>query len=257
MKMTLLQMTQSILRSIKGEEVNSITDTEESTAVADIIREAYYSMISTQDFPELGTLFSLTASGDNTKPVLMTTPNNIASIVWVRYNRRTNNDDKDIWQNLIYMDLQDYLDKMTALNPDDSNVGTMSITVDTNTYVIYYRNDVSPRYFTSYDDKTLLFDAYDSAVSATLEQSKTSCYGYVDPTWTVSDSFTPLLDGQQFDILLKDAKAMAWQEIKSITNQEAIRAGRFGRIKAEAKKHRVNYKNAGEYWSAYPNYGRK
>lgn len=258
MKQTLLQMTQTLLRSIKGEEIDSITDTAEALAVADIIREVYYSMISTQDFPELGTVFNLTASGDNTKPVLMTVPDTIVAMDWLKYNRRTINDTKDVWTQLIYMELPDFLKRQALLNPTNTWVGTLSLTVNgSDTFSMYYRNDQSPMYFTSYNDKTLLFDGYDSAVSTTLEQVKTEGWGYVDPSWTVSDSFTPLLDSQQFDILLKDAKAMVWQELKSIENQGAVRSARFGRIKAEAKKHRVNYKNRGEYYTSYPNYGRK
>lgn len=258
MKQTLLQMTQTLLRSIKGEEIDSITDTAESLAVADIIREVYFSMISTQDFPELGTVFNLTSSGDNTKPVLMTVPDTIVALDWIKYNRRTITDTKDIWTEIKYMELPDFLKRQALLDPTNTWVSTLALTVNgSDTFSMYYRNDMSPMYFTSYNDKTLLFDGYDSAVSTTLEQSKTECFGYVDPSWTVSDSFTPLLDSQQFDILLKDAKAMVWQELKSIENQGAVKAARFGKIKAEAKKHRVNYRNRGEYYTGYPNYGRK
>ena len=41
MKMTLLEMTQKVLGSIKGDQVDDVSETEESSLVADIIQECY------------------------------------------------------------------------------------------------------------------------------------------------------------------------------------------------------------------------
>jgi hypothetical protein len=82
-------------------------------------------------------------------------------------------------------------------------------------------------------------------------------YGYTEPTWTASNSFVPTLDAQQFNILLKEAKAMAWQELKSIDNAKADLSAKRTRMFAERKKNKINYSRTGTYYSNFPDYGRK
>lgn len=257
MKYTLLEMTQAVLRSIKGEEVSNITDTQESIDVARIIKECYYGIISVQDFPELKSLFQLTASGDNDLPCYMTVPTNVLAIDWLRYDKRINGETKAQYEDVQYLPLHDFLKLTQNLNPEDDDVFEMEVTIQGNTHVFRVRNNRAPTYYTSYNDDVLIFDSYDAEVSTTLEASKTSAFGLIEPTWTESNSFVPTLDAQQFDILIKEAKAMAWQELKSIENRKAELQARKGHIKAEAKKHRVNYKRPGAYYEDYPNYGRK
>ena len=61
MKYTLLDLTQAILRALGSDEVNSISDTTEALDVANIVKEAYYTIISEIDFREQSGLFHLDA----------------------------------------------------------------------------------------------------------------------------------------------------------------------------------------------------
>jgi len=256
MKYTLLELTQRVLSSIKGEEINSISDTAESLAVVDIIKECYATLIAQQDFPEQKTLFSLVSSGDSNKPVLMTIPEDAYGIEWLKYNGVASGDTDPVWQDVKYLQLKDFLDYTQQFNTSETDVSSMSITLGDSTISFKYRSDGAPKYFTTIDDNQLLFDSYDTAVDSTLQSSKTIAYG-LRISWTTADTYTPDLDSQQFAILLKDAKAMAWQELKSVDNVAAARQGRDLRIAAEYKKTRANYKNMGYYYDQYPNYGRK
>lgn len=85
MKLTLLEMTQSILSSMGSDEVNSISDTTESLQVADIIRQTYMNMIGRYDLPQHNQLFQLQPSNDATRPTLMTFPNGVVRIEWMKY----------------------------------------------------------------------------------------------------------------------------------------------------------------------------
>lgn len=255
-KYTLLELTQAVLRSIKGEEISDISDTTESLAVVDIIKECYYNLISNTDFPELYTLFELTASGDNNLPVKMSIPSTIAGLEWVKYNW-----DEDAvnpnWVTIKYLPLRDFIEMQNMLDLEADEVAEMNLTVGSDTIQFKYRNDKMPEYFTSIDDTTLIFDSHDVDLDTTLQKSKTMCYGLTEGTFTASNSFTFGIDSQQYDTLLKEAKAMAWQELKSIENTAAMRSARKNRIKAEVKKYRSNYSKGGYYHTLYPNYGRK
>ncbi len=85
MKLTLLQMTQSILSSLSSDEVNSIADTTESMQVAEVIRQTYFNIISRVNFPEHDQLVQLEPSLDLTQPVIMYIPDGIGKVSWIKY----------------------------------------------------------------------------------------------------------------------------------------------------------------------------
>jgi hypothetical protein len=85
MKMTLLDMTQSILAAMGSDQVNSIGDTVESTQVAEILRQTYYNMLGRYDLPEHNQFVQLISSTNPAQPTLMTMPDGISRIEWVTY----------------------------------------------------------------------------------------------------------------------------------------------------------------------------
>lgn len=258
MQYTLLELIQRILSSIKGEEVNSYDDTAESLVIRDIVKECYFNIVATQDFPELKTLFELNASGSNVKPTLMTLPSNVVGLEWVKYNVVKKDETADNYQYVRYLPLQDFLEMNHSLSLNETNVFTMTVSTGSLDEIdFYYKNDQAPSYYTTYDDKTLIFDSYDAAVDSTLRKSKTICYGLKSSVWEDANTFIPPLDAQQFNILLKEAKAMAWEELRQMTNATATLQARRAKIAAEKKKDRVNYNHKSYYHSNYPNYGRK
>src|SRR3546814_4993160 len=71
------------------------------------------------------------------------------------------------------------------------------------------RTDAAPTYFTSFDDKTLIFDSYDSAVDSTLQKSKVQVYAYTIPAWVHADDAIPDLPEMAFSVLVEEAKIRA------------------------------------------------
>ena len=96
MKYTLLQMTQDILSNMSSDEVNSISDSSESLQVATIIKQKYYDIISRGDLPNHNQLFQLNASLDSTKPTLMTVPDGIGHIEYIKYYDSNPLDSSDV-----------------------------------------------------------------------------------------------------------------------------------------------------------------
>lgn len=258
MKYTLLELIQRVLSSIKGEEVNNYDDTAESLVVRDIVKECYYNLLSQQDFPEHNTLFELNASGDNTKPTVMFIPDNVISLEWVKYNKETTEDTDPAFMEINYLPLKDFLQMNHSMSLSESNVSSFTIdTGNSDSIDFLYRDDKAPDFYTSFDDHTLIFDSFDLTVDTTLKKNKTLCFGMKEAEWEDDNSFTPDLDSQQFSILLKDCKYMAWQELRQTENMAALRDSRRSRIAAERKKTRSNYNHKLYYYTEYPNYGRK
>ena len=85
MKYTLLQLTQDILSNMSSDEINSISDSAESLQVATIIKQKYYDIVSRGDLPEHNQLFQLNASLDPLKPTVMTVPDGVGHIEYIKY----------------------------------------------------------------------------------------------------------------------------------------------------------------------------
>lgn len=257
MKYTLLGLVQSVLRSIKGEAVNDITDTQEAMDVADIVKECYFTIVSRMDLPETKNFYELDATGSILTPVLMSMPDTAYSMEWLEYNCATlDNPDPD-WRQLEYMQPLEFLKYTDTFDITDANVTQMLLPFSGTTIRLKYRKDRAPTCYTSSNDDEIYFDSFDSTVESTLQKSKTRAFGVYNIPWTVDNTFIPNLDAHQFQLLLKEAKAMAWQELKSIENGAAVKSARQLMISAKGKRDRVNQKSLGYYYDYYPNYGRK
>lgn len=68
-----------------SDEVNSINDTVEASQVAECIRTSYNSMVSRLNLPANNQLIQLTASGNSAQPTLMTIPDGVQRMDWLKY----------------------------------------------------------------------------------------------------------------------------------------------------------------------------
>lgn len=254
MKYTLLDLVQTVLSSMDSDEVNSITDTVEAQQVAKVVRTAYYDIVTRDNLPEHFTLVTLDPSNDLTKPVIMYLPDEVSQLLWLKYDCHTVSDTRLTRRNMQYQDLQTFLDRMDMLNTSDTNVASFTHTVGADTFTIVYQNDHAPTYYTSFDDHTFIFNAYDAAVDTTLQKSKTLGYGITNIPWTMADTFVPDLNDQQFALLLNESKSLAWAELKQAQNPKAEQAAKRGWTNLQRNKTAANPVSQ---LDRLPNYGRK
>jgi hypothetical protein len=170
MKYTLLEMTQRILSSIDGDEVNSISDTVEAEQVAFIIQSVYYDIASSMELPEHETLFSLDASADYDKPVLMTLPTGVTDLQWLKYDKRDAELDQSEWRDIPFCTLEDFLTRMQGLEEEPTH---SKITPST-TYIGDF--DIDPAKAFDEDDGTVL--AADTAQATLTTSEEGTWIGY-------------------------------------------------------------------------------
>lgn len=254
MKYTLLELTQRILESMDSDEIDSISDTIESTAVSNIIKETYWYLVTNLDLPAVDGMFQMTPSGDNTKPCLMKLPSNVVNIDYLKYKKVESG--KSDFLPLMYIPLEDFLERTLGLDETSTNVSTMVVSVDGSNFTFKFYNDRNPEFYTTLDDVTFVFNGYDSSVDSTLQGAKTLGYGKKIPTFTMEDSFLPKLDPEQFQLLLNESKTQAFAELKQSENSFSQNRARKTFIHNQKNKYKV----PGPY-SAHarrdPNYGRK
>ena len=233
-KKTLLDLTQSILNDMNGDEVNSISDTLESQQVAQIIRDTYDEIIASRSWPHLNRLISLTPHG-TARPTHMDTGESWVYMDFIKYNVRTQTATKDDYDDIWYMKPEDFIN---LVNQRDSSASDIDTVTDPSGISLYIVNDDRPRYWTTFDDEVIVFDSYDSQVETNLQESKTTCYGNVEPSWTQSDGFTPDLPAKAFPYLLAEAKSVAFNALLQVGNQKAEQQSRRQRVWHSRQKWR-------------------
>lgn len=260
MKYTLLELTQDVLSSMDSEEINSISDTTESQQVVKIIKTVYDDIISRAGIELHKTPFNLIASADNTKPVLMYKPDNISNIEWLQYDKRMDGETAPNWGPVHYLPFEDFMRLTNGSNLDDDNVFAMTFTASGFTTTFMYRNDVAPTYYTSFDDHTMVFDAYDSDIDDTLQSNKTLGYGQRNLVFVESDTFVPELQADQFALLLNEAKSLAWAELKQTTHAKAENTAKRNWLHLARTRQHIPvpaFNNYAHPRLDSPNYGRK
>jgi hypothetical protein len=274
MKQTLLELTQGILSSISGDEVDSINDTVESTQVANILKDAFFDLVTKVDLDEHNNLFNLTSTSDFS-PTMLERPDNVETLLWFKYNKRLTPFDGefpvgempvgdsrdltsniDVWDYVNYLPPHEFLDLVSGFDQESPYTGSFNYNGNSYSTTIYYRTDKGPDYWTSFDDKFLVCDSYDQYVDEFLRTNKTNCFGKLSPTWIHEDTFIPDLDTQQFVLLRNEAKAIAWAELKQASNTKAEKKVRDGFIQMERDRKGLPAKD--KVWDrTLPNYGRR
>lgn len=231
-----------------SDNVNSITDTQESIQVAQIVKDTYYELISKRDWPHLKQLFTLDNISDTDRPNYLSIPTGVYEMEFVKYNKRKSTDTRDKYQEVDYLDPDNFLLKQNQLNETLSNVTQVT---DSTGVKYNIRNDRAPEYWTSFDDNLIIFNSYDSGVDTTAQGSKTQCRGVIEPSWSAVDGFTPDLPAEAFPLLLSESKSTAFLLLKQVANE-----------KAEQKSQRQQRRLSRKSWRAkggtrFPDYGRK
>lgn len=251
---TLLDYVQSIASSLESDAINSINDSIESQQIANVVRNAYYDIISRQNIPEHYTFFNLQPSLDNTKPTLMYVPDNVSKVLEIKYNTATATDTHPIYSQVTFMNQYDFFNQILSFDPTADGYSSFVQTIDTSTFTFFYRNDRGPSYYTTFDDNTLVFDAYDSNVDTTLTSAKSWGYGRKIISWTMTDAFIPFLQEQDCQLLMNEAKALAWTEMKQSQHPKAEQNARRLLLRSQKNKSAAD---AESDFDKLPNFGRK
>lgn len=232
MRYNLLKMVQLILSAMDSDEVDSIEDTVESKQVVDVIEVTYNDIVSTIDFPDKWDFFQLQPSLDVTKPTLLSVPDNVGRIEYIQYETEDSGSDNLDYRTIRCSDRFEFLRRMDKLfNTADSPTRLYSydyLNDDGESFKIQGYNDVQPNYYMTPNNRTIIFDNFDASQGSTIVGARTRCYGMMIPSFVRNDTFVPDLDPRQFTLLLNEAKAQAFIELKQIENTKAEKRAKKG-----------------------------
>lgn len=217
MKITLLEIVQDVLNDMDSFPVSSISDTVEAEQVAQIAKSTFYDLVSQRDLDFHRRTFQLN-SGNSTRPTHCALPNKVKRLTVLKYNKRTSTDTRDKYEDVTYLYPDQFLSKLNERVSSDSNVDSIT---DPGGITLLIRNDSAPTYWTSFNDQTVVFDSYDSDVDSFIQNSKTQCIGFIEPSWSATDSAYPDLPEEMFSFYLNEVKSRAFYTLKQMTNEKA------------------------------------
>jgi hypothetical protein len=229
-KMTLLEMVQDVLNDMDSDEVNSISDTVEATQIANICRSVYYDVITTFELPEHSELVTISGLSDSTRPNFMDA-NSVTKIKELRYNVSETIGELE-YKLIDYVLPDEFIQRIVTRDTSSSEV--IVVTDPTSGISLPILNNKMPSYYTSFDDRYLCFDSYDSSIDTTLQTSKSLVLGTKLPSFTMTNDATPDMDDSIFPYYLAEVKSRALSLLKG---------GADPKVEQFARKHRYFQRN--------------
>ena len=217
-----------------SDPVDSIDETVEAIQVADIVKEAFFELMSQRDWPFLFNTGSLQGLGDVNNPTKMKMPDTWKKVKWIKYNKKT----------ITYIDPESFTEMI-------DNRSELAGVINANGYVI----NADPIYWTSFDDTFIVFDGFNNSAESTLQASNSKAYAAIAPTWSHVDSFVPALPEKFFPTLLAESKSQAFVNLKQQSNNREERKAQRGRMAMRNEAWRND--EASIKFNRKVNYGRK
>lgn len=207
MRLTKLKIVQMILSAIDSEDVSSITDTVEAEQVAVLVDTIYDDLNGEFPWPHLRTEGVLEVT---TTPHIMKLPQEVLTINNVYY--------KGKHPPVTYIEPEEMTQKLFSRNKSLPNVdGNGAYT------------DRDPRYWTSYNDRDIVFDSY---TGAGLVEALTYTDVYRTPAPMLNDNDYPDMPDRFHNIIFQGACADAMYSLKGDVTGFNIWRNRYKQNKA-------------------------
>lgn len=247
---TVLELVQDILNEVGGDEVNSIADTIEATSIATLFRRIYFEIVDNNSLPSTGSLRALVALGDVNLPNVMRLDDDASAVKFIQYDVRLDPSDEKAYRDITYLCPHDFVTHVNQ-NPSGDTTNFQVVQWDANVPLIISKVK-GPTYWTSFDDRYIVFDSYDSNVDSTLQSSKSIYLSETRPAFLVEDDFVPVLPDNLENMLY-------------IRTLGRYLAGQYDKVnpKVEREENKIQVRSQRNKWrqgrqtDTGPDYGRR
>ena len=194
MKLTLLQIVQDMLSSTDSENVSSVGETEDAGMCVNIANREFEKLISKYRWRHTRAFGKLDTTSNNHEMKVPTTAIAIVHDPVYYKNDR-----------VYYMEPDRFLAYTIERNTSESNI------TEVNHVKVY--TDRNPQHYTSFDDETLVFDAYPTASGLVSDDFDVILYTHPTSRLTSDGEFFDL-PPQAYSALVERCVSVAMLEIK-------------------------------------------
>lgn len=254
MATTLLDVVQIILSDANGDDANSITDTVEASQCAKIVASVYEDIVVEYDLQAVKQLFRLDGMADTDKPTHMKIPEEFHSVEWIKYDNRNQVADAPAFTTCNYLYPADFIDLCNHRRVGSDNVFAST---DPSGVVINVFTNRHPQHYTLFDDRTVVFDSFNSSVESTLYQTKTQAYGQKSSRLVLADTSLINLPQELVTLLVNEARSTYFDVHAGGSTQKIEQRASRSRVRAQRIRHTM--RNNKEQFESHtgPSYGRR
>jgi hypothetical protein len=250
--MTVLEIVQNIASALDSDNVNSISDTVESYQIAMVVKETYYELLAALNIPSNDSLIELTGLADTTKPNYLKIPDTTKQIKWFKYDYVSNGLTGQ-YVAINYVEPEEFILRSVG-NTSLANSPPYTQVHDYSGVIFNILNTQDPTCWTTFDNSHIVTDSWDNTKDTTLQASKTLCWGENNLTFTLSDTYTPVLDDDLFPLLLAEAKSVCFLNIKQMENPKEEKRAKRQLIRVQNDLWRADQRKP---YDKAPDYGRR
>ena len=247
-KLTLLDMVQTILSSMDSDDVNTISDTEESLQVVDIIEDTYFEMMSQRDWAHLKGTCKLESLGDTTQPTTLKIPELVSSINVLKYETTDAGATDKTYAEIVYCNPVKFLDDLLQRNTSDVTVDEVT---NPDGAPLWIFNNRSPKIWTSFDDENIVMDAYVKDIENTLQGAKSVVHCVKTPVFDKTDTAIADMPEKAFPTYLAECKRACHLYLKQVDSVLDAKRALRGQNRLKDKDWRAHDRKK------TPNFGRR
>ena len=225
-KYTMLEFVQLIGEAIESDEIDELDETIEATQIMNILQQTYSEVLDRRDWEfikdRVVQMDVMPASDVKINHLLI--PPSVTALQCLRYL-----DMNGKFIDLTYLQPCDFIAKLHARNPADANITTVPNDDGVPMYVV---NDKPPQWYTSFDEESLAFDAFESVRGIGNQIADTVIVGNIKPlpNWTAPTATLPIPERMN-SLILNEAIATANYRLRQTADPRSERLARRQNIK--------------------------
>jgi hypothetical protein len=239
--LTLLQVVQKTLEALGSDEVNSISDTAEATQISQIAEDCFYELLNQKEWPFLQKLRQLEPLADADHPNYLKIPDAVVRIDQLKYDVTDPNDDT-LGAFMRFVDVNwvtptEFVNEVQSRNTQDTTITVIS---DLNGIKLPIFVESNPSFWTSFDDKYVVFDAYRSDIESTLQSNRSQALVVEYPDFSLDDDFVPDWPVHMFQLWLAEVKSTAFIYLRQEASPKDEQRARRGLAVLRRSASRTN-----------------
>lgn len=224
MAKTVLQYVQACLSTMDSDSVTTISGTVESQQIADCLFDTYYELLNREEWDWLHGPIQLVQVGSALTPTSFTIPPLVRQLKYISYNIDETGTSYTA-DEILYVPPEEFLRRY---GNSTVGTGTQQLVTLGSQLKFFVTNNQQPKYWTTFDDTTIVMDAYKIAVDPTfLLTTKITCLGVQNPSFTVADSFVPVMPEHMIPLLQHELNAASHiyfkQAVSKVDEKKATR----------------------------------
>lgn len=218
-KKTILQFVQEIGAAISSDEIDELDESVEATDIATIFRQTFKEIIDRKSWKFLKDRVRVLDARTSALKCNLSIPDDVTRIQCLKY-KDTNGKPRE----LEWMEPCDFVTMLMERNPSLDTVDTVTNSDGVDLYII---NDKAPRYYTSFDEVEVTFDAYESTKSDGVQASDSVIIATVVPVVDWSDPTATLPVPERMEtLILNEAIASANYRLRQTADPRSERIAR-------------------------------